>query len=211
MVLEKKISSERQLFEEAIEGCLEVVSQIDDAKWEEPALGAWDLRSLLGHTGRAMSTVEAYLLQFDAGILPWLKSPSDYFRAAKVGLSDPQAVLERGKAAGLALGDNPKGAIIELAERGRAAILGAEPDAIVTTPVGKMRLDDYLPTRTFELAVHSVDMAAVLNVEIPKVLQQPIYSSLELAIRLLDGLESTVLVLSAITGRRGVEKGFSVL
>jgi hypothetical protein len=211
MVLEEGLSSERRLFDEAIQGCLEVVSQIDDTKWEEPALGDWDLRSLLGHTGRAMSTVEAYLLQFDSGVLPWLKSPSDYFRAAKAGLSDPQAVLDRGKAAGLALGVNPKGAIIELADRGRAAMLGAGPDATVTTPVGKMRLDDYLPTRTFELALHSVDIAAVLNLEIPEVLQQPIYSSLELAIRLLDGLDSTLLVLSAITGRRGIEKGFSIL
>ncbi len=211
MVFSEGLSRERWLFNEAIEGCLAVVSQIDDAKWEEPALGAWDLRSLLGHTGRAMSTVEAYLLRSDVGVLPWLKSPSDYFRVARAGLSDPQAVLDRGRAAGLALGSNPKVAIMDLADRGRAAVFGAEVDAIVTTPVGKMRLDDYLPTRTFELAVHSVDMAAVLDVEIPEVLQQPVRCSLELAIRLLDGLDATVLVLSAITGRRGIEKGFSVL
>lgn len=211
MVFSEGLSMERWLFNEAIEGCLAVVSQIDDAKWEEPALGAWDLRSLLGHTGRAMSTVEAYLLRSDVGVLPWLKSPSDYFRVARAGLSDPQAVLDRGRAAGLALGSNPKVAIMDLADRGRAAVFGAEVDAIVTTPVGKMRLDDYLPTRTFELAVHSVDMAAVLDVEIPQVLQQPVRCSLELAIRLLDGLDATVLVLSAITGRRGIEKGFSVL
>ncbi len=211
MALEDGLSNERRLFQEALQGCLELVGQIDDTKWGVPALGDWDLRSLLGHTGRAMSTVEAYLLQPDSGVLPLLASPSDYFRAAKAGLSDQRAVLDRGMAAGLALGIDPKGAISELADRGRAAILDAANEAFVTTPVGKMRLDDYLPTRTFELAVHSVDIATVLNLEIPEVLWRPIYASLDLAIHLLDGIDNAVLVLSAITGRRGIEKGFSIL
>jgi hypothetical protein len=36
----------------------------------------------------------------------------------------------------------------------------------VRTPLGGMRLIDYLPTRVFELVVHTLDLAAALSCEI---------------------------------------------
>ena len=49
-----------------------------DGRWTEPGLGEWDVRSLVGHTSRALLTVETYLVpsgggrrgRVDRGVLP---------------------------------------------------------------------------------------------------------------------------------------------
>jgi hypothetical protein len=81
---------------------------------------------------------------------------------------------------------------------------------MLTTIAGGMRLADYLPTRTFELAVHTTDLAAALGVpaDIPA-------TAADTALRIVahlavgDGVAGTVLL--ALTGRGGLPAGFTVL
>ena len=49
------------VFRRAASGFVEAVSSLGDADWIRPALGAWDVRALVGHTSRALSTVDTYL------------------------------------------------------------------------------------------------------------------------------------------------------
>jgi len=51
------------------------------------------------------------------------------------------------------------------AERAVARLREADPGALLETAGGGMRLRDYLPTRTFELVVHSSDVAAALGLD----------------------------------------------
>ncbi len=73
-----------------------------------------------------------------------------------------------------------------------------------------MRLIDYLPTRTFELTVHTCDLAAALGqvVEVPEAAAAESLNLLgELAIR--AGRAAPLLL--AATGRGSLPAGFTVL
>ena len=73
-----------------------------------------------------------------------------------------------------------------------------------------MRLGDYLPTRTFELAVHTADLATAIGepVDLPvTAAAQALQVVSDLA--LLDGHAGPLLL--AATGRGGLPTGFSVL
>jgi hypothetical protein len=80
----------------------------------------------------------------------------------------------------------------------------------MTTIAGGMRLADYLPTRTFELAVHTTDLATAIGVppDVPAIAAaQALHLVADLAVA--DGLAGPFLL--AATGRRGLPAGFSVL
>ena len=81
---------------------------------------------------------------------------------------------------------------------------------LVTTIAGGMRLGDYLPTRTFELAVHTADLATVLGVP-PHIPATAAVQALRIVadLAVTDGLAGPLLL--AATGRPGLPAGFSVL
>jgi hypothetical protein len=84
------------------------------------------------------------------------------------------------------------------------------PAGLLTTLAGGMRLDDYLPTRTFELAVHTGDLATALGLplEVPaSAATQALRLVSELAVR--SGQAGPLLL--AATGRTGLPRGYSVL
>lgn len=122
-----------------------------------PALGDWRVRDLIGHTSRALTTIESYL--GDTGSAPGaLLDTAGYYRAIGVNHADPRAVAERGRQTGRDLGDDLAGAVTEIAQRVLPLVAVQRPTAVVTTPFGALTLADYLPTRVFELAVHTADL-----------------------------------------------------
>jgi len=50
-------------------------------RWDQPALGEWDVRALVGHTSRALATVETYLAR--PAPAAEIGSAPDYFRATR--------------------------------------------------------------------------------------------------------------------------------
>ncbi|MDR0360224.1 MAG: maleylpyruvate isomerase N-terminal domain-containing protein [bacterium] len=175
-------------------------------RWEDHALGEWNVRDLVGHTSRALSTVEAYLRNPAAAIE--VASTVEYFVLSST--VDPAVIAQRGRESAAALGDDPVGSVATLAERVIGRLREAGEDDLVTTPVGGMRLVDYLPTRTFELTVHTCDLAAALGlaVDVPEAAASESLSVLtRLAVR--TGRAAPLLV--AATGRRGLPDGFTVL
>jgi hypothetical protein len=129
-------------------------------RWDDPGLGEWDVRALVGHTSRSFVTVEDYLAR-PAGAVE-VASAADYYRAISAMAVGP-AVVERGRAAGAALGADPAAAVGALADRVVPLVDARTGDELLTTLAGGMRLVDYLPTRTFELVVHTVDLTAALG------------------------------------------------
>src|SRR5207244_12805277 len=109
--------------------------------------------------------------------------PVDYIRHAQAGLADPASVAARGREAGVALGSDPIAAVRDIAARVLAHVQTASDAVLVSTPVGGMRLIDYLPSRIFELAVHTLDIAAALPVTVT--LPEPVST---VAWRLLVGM-----------------------
>ncbi|MEO9220282.1 MAG: maleylpyruvate isomerase N-terminal domain-containing protein, partial [Mycobacteriaceae bacterium] len=83
---------------------------------DEGGLGGWNVRDLLGHTSRALSTIESYLEADTArGIEVDLVDAAAYYRATQAARADPEAVAQRGRAARAALGDDPLAGLQALA------------------------------------------------------------------------------------------------
>src|SRR5438876_2748890 len=154
----------REAYDAAAGLFVDTVGQIGATQWEQPGLGVWTVRDLVGHTSRALLTVEMYLAQ--PAVQRELMRPVDYFRRAQAGLADPASVAARGREAGVALGSDPIAAVRDIAIRVLAQVNTASDDVLVSTPVGGMRLIDYLPSRVFELTVHTLDLAAALSVAV---------------------------------------------
>lgn len=198
-------------YRQAAEGFLALVSSLGPDDWTTPALGTWTVRDLVGHTARALLTVEAYLDPVRTTEQPSVADAAGYLRAAAAALADPAAVAERGRQAGAALGDQPSEAVAAITQRVLPLVDGSRDDALVTTPVGTMTLVGYLPTRTFELIVHSLDLAAATGAGTPAALAGPLPGCLQLAARLAAEQGHGAPVLLALTGRRALPDGFSVL
>lgn len=196
----------RRAFADAAEWFVRMAALVGD-RWNQPGLGEWDVRGLVGHTSRSLLTVEMYLAR-PAGDVE-VASATDYFRATRAAAADP-AVAARGRDAGTALGADPAGAVAEIAARVLPLVATKDGTELVTTVAGGMRLGDYLPTRTFELAVHTADLATALGAppDVPATAAaQALQVVAELAVA--DGLAGPLLLTA--TGRPGLPAGFSVL
>ena len=117
--------------------------------------------ALAGHTSRSLLTVEMHLARPAAAVE--VASAVGYFHATRAAAANP-AVAERGRDAGTALGADPAAAVAQIAERVLALVEARDGTEVVTTIAGGMRLGDYLPTRTIELAIHTADLATALGV-----------------------------------------------
>lgn len=193
-------------FVEAAQAYADLVAAIAPDQWTGPGLGEWDLRALVGHTGRSLVTVETYLQQPAA--TEELTSPAAYLAA--VATVDPASVADRGRVAGQALGDNPAGFVRDLVDRVLPLVAGYD-DPLITTALGGMRLRRYLPTRTFELVVHGLDIARAADLPRPTYSEGLLTEVLELsaAAAVLDGHGAEVLL--ALTGRDMLRPGFSIV
>ncbi len=196
----------RRAFAEAAGWFVRTTALVGD-RWPEPGLGEWDVRALVGHTSRSLLTVEAYLDRpADAAEVP---SAADYVRATRTMAADP-AVAARGRDAGAALGEDPAAAVAEIAARVVPLVGVHDGGTLLTTIAGGMRLEDYLPTRSFELAVHTSDLARALGarLDVPAIVAA---QALELVTELAVSEGRAGELLLAATGRTGLPTGWSVL
>lgn len=156
----------KETFGLAASAFVDAVAGINHDDLDKPGLGEWDVRSLVGHTTRALLTVETYLAAGTGS--PELTDPVDYYLAMLGDPTDPSdtdrraalnaAVAERGRQAGAELGSDPAGHVTETAQRVVALVRSTRADAPLATSAGTMTLQDYLPTRVFELVVHTLDL-----------------------------------------------------
>ena len=193
-------------FAEAARAYAGLVATITPEQWSAPGLGEWDLRALVGHTSRSLTTVETYLAQ--PAPTEDLTSPAAYLAAmARV---DPASVADRGRAAGEALGEDPASAVRDLVERVLPRV-GGEDDPLIATVGGGMRLRQYLPTRTFELVVHGLDIARAAGLPAPDYSAGLLTEVLQLtaATAVLGGRGPELLL--ALTGRTTLPLDFSIV
>ena len=152
----------RATFAAAARTLPDLVDRIPSAAWDGPGLGEWSLRSLVGHTSRSLITVLTYLQQPAERVrVPSAAAYYDFVKGATG--ADPAGVTERGRQAGVDLGAQPSITIRALVDDALAALDAVTGDPVIETIAGGMHLDDYLPTRIFELAVHCLDIAAAID------------------------------------------------
>lgn len=197
----------RQTFAEAARTFTELVGRLPEGRWDDPGLGEWDLRSLIGHTSRSLITVETYLGRpADVDEVP--TAAAYYVAIADI---DSAAVADRGRQAGQALGGNPAEFVAALRERVLAKVDTAG-NPLIQTAAGGMHLENYLSTRTFELVVHSLDIAAAVpDVEPPEFSDQLLSEVARVAATAAVLRGRGVELLLALTGRATLSPGFSMV
>jgi uncharacterized protein (TIGR03083 family) len=204
----------RRIFLAAAAWFVEVVEQIPDDRWGGPGLGGWNLRELAGHTvGAGFREVLASLAE--PAQRCDMPSPAGYYALART--VDPAiyraavaASHEDARRQGAALGARPAAVVRPMLAELTAAVQAAEGSRLVRTPAGGMRVADWLATRTFELAVHGLDVAQASGVVASapaRVLGEATALAARVGVEVGDG----VAVLQALTGRRTLPDGFCVL
>lgn len=196
-------------FAAAAHGFADLVGRIPADAWSKPGLGDWDVRSLVGHTSRSLITVLTYL-ETTADRAD-IASPQEYYaRVNPTALGmDPADVAERGRQAGRDLGDDPAAAVADLVTKALARVETVDDPLIQVIGGLGIRLRDYLPTRTFELAVHSLDIARAIGISFtlpPSVLEEALVLAARIAAQ-----EHGETVLMALTGRDELPPSFSIV
>ena len=196
----------REAFGEAARAYADLVRSIPAASWDGPGLGEWSVRDLVGHTSRALITVETYLQQ--PAETEDVATPAGYLAA--LGQVDAAAVAARGRDAGRALGPDPLATIDALIER-VLPLVDREDNPLITTAAGGMRLEAYLPTRSFELVVHSFDIAAAVSIDPPAYTDQLLsqVAAIAATAAVIRGFGPELL--RALTGRQPLRPDFSVV
>jgi hypothetical protein len=119
-------------------------------------------------------------------------------------------IVERGRQAGRDLGADPAAAVDRLVDRVLPEV-DAAGDPLITVIGGLgIRLSNYVPTRTFELAVHGLDIARASGVDL--VLPDDVLSeATALAARIGVALGQGEPILLTLTGRSTLPDSFSVV
>ncbi|MDF3338954.1 maleylpyruvate isomerase N-terminal domain-containing protein [Mycolicibacterium septicum] len=203
------MTAARDVFASAAHSFARLVQVLPADSFDGPGLGEWDLRALVGHTSRSLITVSTYL-QAPASTAD-LAGPVEYYAAMRGFMSDAgaEAIIERGRQAGRDLGSDPAAAVDALASRALDDIDEAGDPLITVIGGFGIALSQYLPTRVFELAVHSLDIARAtgISADLPaEVLEAAGVLATQIAVKLGEG--ETVLM--ALTGRTELPRTFSV-
>ena len=204
----------RRTYRAAAVALAELAARVPAGRWDSPGLGDWTLRELTGHAvSSALRQVPAVLASPGATVAA--DSPQAYWTFARGAPPEVYAAAVRASSAdaaatGRELGDDPAAVVRTLVGAATAALAGAGDDDVVATPIGGMRVRDWLPTRTFELVVHGMDIAAAAGVpdDMPAA---AVAEATVLAARVAAALGDGPPVLRALTGRGGLPAGFTVV
>lgn len=208
------VMDRRRIFLAAAASFVELVERVPGDRWDGPGLGVWNLAELTGHTVSAgfravLSSLAQPAARCDmpsvAGYYALARKVDPALYQAAVAASEKDARREAA-----ALGVQPAAFVRALLSEVAPAVEAAGDAQLIQTPAGGMRVADWLATRTFELAVHGLDIAGAARVpaSIPhEVLADAAALAAQIGVEVGDG--ATVLL--ALTGRRALPEGFCVL
>jgi hypothetical protein len=198
------------VFASAATAFAQLVHELPASAWDGPGLGDWDLRALVGHASRSLITVSTYLKT--TASREDVTSPHDYYAKIRDYASNAgsAAIIERGRQAGRDLGPDPAATVDALVERALGDVDGAGDPLIAVIGGLGIRLSNYLPTRTFELAVHGLDIVRASSVEF-RLPDEVLDQSTVLAARVANTMGQGEPVLLALTGRATLPDPFSVV
>ncbi len=199
----------REAYLESAEYFAGVVDKIDVEGWEAPALGEWTVRDLAGHTYRSLTTILSY--SSPPAETVDVESAADFIVKATTGPNaDPGRTAERGRAAGLEIIDSPQMMVRGFFNFVREKLSELDDDTIMKSPLGGIRLSEYLQVRTMELVVHTLDLAEAVGQDArPPAGAMKVTLDVLSAVAVKRGLGASVAL--AATGRAPLPAGFTLL
>ena len=197
----------REAFRESLREFIHAVEQVPVGAWDGPGLGVWTVRELVAHVVRVVERTAAYSGQ---GGPVDVESGAAYYERA---LSTPRVhedIASRARESVALLGADPVETAMVTAERTLTTIDALDDDAPFRTPFGTLRLVDYLPTRTLELVVHTMDLAQATNMDLT-----PGHAGLAVTLKLLGEIAlergDGTAVVRALSGRQALDGRYSAL
>ncbi len=156
----------RAAFDRSVRDFADVTAQLKarNVDWETELPSGWSLRTVLGHTSRALRTPVTYLEQGEGRSID-VTHPFDYFRGLASDYSRVDAIVRRAEVAGTKLGSDPAAVVAGLCVEASAVVAAAADDAPVATPSGTMSLITYLPSRIFVLTTDTADLASTFALD----------------------------------------------
>ncbi|GAA3340624.1 maleylpyruvate isomerase N-terminal domain-containing protein [Amorphoplanes nipponensis] len=204
----------RRTYRAAAVSFADLVSRLPAQSWERPGVGAWSVRELVGHTTSSALRQVPRVLASPGGTVD-LERPEHYWAYARSAPPELYAAATAASSAdaretGLWLGDDAAARVGELAGQATAALAAVRDDDVIATAAGGMRVRDWIATRTFELVVHGMDLAAAgpVAADLPP---NAVAEAVTLAARIAAAVGDGQTVLRALTGRAALPEGFSVV
>ncbi|WP_305786483.1 maleylpyruvate isomerase N-terminal domain-containing protein [Symbioplanes lichenis] len=204
----------RWAYKSAVATFTDLVYRVPEDRWDGPGLGEWTLRELTGHVvGSALREVPRALGGPAATVD--VASPEGYWAFAQAAPAEVVAAVraaatEDARKTAAEFGVSPAAGVAEYARAATQALSAAGDADVVLTAVGGMRVREWIPTRTFELVVHGLDVAAAAGAEVE--FAEEVLAAVTLqAARVAATSKEKTLVLRALTGRATLPPDFSVV
>lgn len=203
------------LFEDSARSFIDLISRVKPGQWNDHGLGSWSVRSLTGHTTRAITTVSDYLAGEAPATVNCADAETYVLENTGGSLSEREdanaAIAQRGVDAGSLLADSPLDQLTQQLERALAMIVAQPPTRVVSVYGGRnIPLSEHLRTRNFELVVHTMDLARATGIphSLPaRSVEDAVILAARVAVRKGFGQE----LLLAMAGRCPLPEGFNVV
>jgi uncharacterized protein (TIGR03083 family) len=213
MTTEDSSAHARASFRASADAFIATVEQITPDDLSRPGLGSWSVLELLAHATRAFLTIRQMLAAGAGGTPPegsgLLAAPADYFRALPDDPSVHEQIAQRGVDTVAALGPDPITGAVLIAREVLTQVEVTPDDALIVHSSGYADFIVYLPTRTLELVVHTLDLQRATGQEFrvdPVALQDTLHMLVDTADR-----ADPVALLLALTGRQQLPASFNIL
>lgn len=139
-----------------------LVGGIDDHRWDQMAVGQWNVRELVAHGARAFKTVSEYA-QGDVKDPTRIETAAEYFRVVLAEQTPHVHIAARAQQEAR-LHTDWVAATDELWAAAELVVANLPADADVHLFVGEMALGQYLATRVVELIVHGLDLSEAIGI-----------------------------------------------
>ena len=198
----------KEAFKQAARFFTDAVARVRPNQWDDPALGIWTVRDLVGHTSRAITRMEDFVSKRTGQASVTSAAHHYHIALGRDGADD--VIAKQDQSAGSELGDDPASVVRAAADRVLPVVENVPEDAIIAYAPGSIRFDHYLQTRVLELTVHTLDLLNAVGIE-----EEPPREALVETLHLLADLAADSghggkLPLAA-TGRGVLPDRFSVL
>lgn len=194
----------RDAFTLASADFVDAVDGVRSEQWDQPGLGEWSVRELVGHCLRVYVTVDEYSSTPEPHEAT-APTAASYYRSVGQVPDVHDAVAVRGRTAGAELTD-PAGQVAEIANRATGTVAGIPATRVLATPFGDIPFIEYLATKVNELVVHTIDLRDATGQ--PTVVNP---RTAAVVVPLLCELADPAIVIRALTGRCALPPGYNAL
>ena len=200
----------REGFRQAATFFSDVAAEVRPDQWDTLALGEWSVRELVAHASRTFASVHDWASPQRTASRVEVPSPAGFYVRMFAPGGGNAGVMEQARESAQMLEGDIATQVRAARADALAVLIEISDHHPVASRAGGMRFIDWLATRTVELTVHGLDLAAAIG---------STAAPGEAALRTTFGVLSEIAIaqhkapglLLALTGRHPLPTGFSLM